>query len=100
MRAGYASRSIPQGHPANLFLVELMEPRCFMSVSSWTADSISNVSGAYFGEALMGDNGSYWGCPTATAGTGDEAEIWTYRPWDSNLDDGLDSGWCTFEMYA
>jgi hypothetical protein len=78
----------------NVISMEPVEPRCFMSVTTWSDNSISDLSGAtYFGEVLLGDDGDPWGIATGTAGQYDEQETWSFAQWDSNLDDGLDSDW-------
>jgi hypothetical protein len=73
--------------------MEHVEGRRLMSVTTWTSSSISEPSGAYFGQVLMGDNGNVYGTPTVVVGAGGEALASTYLTWDSNLDDGMDSGW-------
>jgi hypothetical protein len=80
-------------------LAEPMEARLLRSVTSWTSDSISQPSGAtYFGEVLFGDDGDPYGYPTTEAGQSDQVTTWSYTQWDSNLDDGLDSGWHTIAL--
>jgi hypothetical protein len=74
-------------------LMEEIEGRRMMSVSFYQATSLSDLSGNYFGQVLVGDNGNACGMPTVVVGQGDEQLAWCYPAWDSNLDDGLDSGW-------
>jgi hypothetical protein len=73
--------------------METFEARRLMSTTAWTAETISEISGDYFGEVLVGDNGNVSGIPTVTAGSGGEADSWTFNTWDSNVDDGFDSEW-------
>ena len=65
------------------------------TVSAWEADSLSDVTGGavYFATLAVGDNGYPDGVPTASVGADGEATAWLAAPWDSNLDDGFDSGW-------
>jgi hypothetical protein len=80
--------------PISPVVIEPIESRLFKSVSSWQDDYISDLSGAsYFGAVYVGDNGDPWGYATTDAGTNDEPQVWSYITWDSNPDDGLDSGW-------
>lgn len=60
-------------------VVELLEARRF-------CDS------AYFASVLFGDNGDDYGVPTSASGVGDDVQGVAYRNWDSDLDDGVDSG--------
>src|SRR4051794_38242851 len=99
MRAKSTTSPSPR-FSSDTFSLLMLEPRYHQSVTSWTSDLISNLSGTSFGDVQMGDNGSYWGCPTIVAGQDDIALIWSTHQWDANLDDGLDSGWCAFEMSA
>lgn len=79
---------------------EQLEARNHTSTSSatWTSADLSDTSGASaFVMALFGDD--YQGpTPTGAAGTNGEASAWSYTLWDSNLDDGLDSGWRSLAM--
>src|SRR5581483_1585049 len=77
-------------------VVESVEPRTFMSVSTWSSSTVSSLSGNYFGDVLVGDNGDPWGVAAGIAGQGSTKETWNYTEWDSDLDDGMDSDWRTF----
>src|SRR4051812_43921313 len=76
------------------FTFETVESRCHLSVTSWTTDSISNnLTDAYYATVQMGDNGDPNAIPTAVSGVGTTPVKLLYTTWDTNLEDGLDSGW-------
>ena len=74
-------------------LLERFEARRLISTTAWNSNSISDLSGNYFSTVCVGDNGNPWGVATASAGAGHEESAWVYTQWDSDLDNGLDSGW-------
>src|SRR3954469_25398194 len=90
-----ASRNNPL-RPRCAFALEHMESRCHFTTTSWTTDSIStNLSHAYFAGVQMGDDGDPNGLATGVSGVGDTVKKTVFTTWDTNLDDGLDSGWRT-----
>jgi hypothetical protein len=79
--------------------MEPVEQRRLMTatVTSSTESTISDLSGAaYFGAVAFGCDGAVYGPATVGAGTGGETSAEAYTTWDSNLDDGLDSGYVPF----
>lgn len=68
------------------------------TIDSSVGDSLSEISGTYYGAVLFGDNGYAYGTPTACAGTSSNAPAYTYTAWDNNLDDGVDSGLVEFGL--
>jgi hypothetical protein len=77
-------------------LMEGLEQRTMLSVSSWTDSSITDLNGySMLAEVRFGSNG--WEDPGAVNGmvlAMEDGEV-AGAPvsWDSNLFDGLDSGW-------
>lgn len=73
--------------------IEAMENRLLMSVTTWTANSITDVQNNEFAAIQYGDDGYPYGIATGIAGQGYDQDIWTSNVWDDNPDDGVDSGW-------
>lgn len=81
--------------------VESLEPRRMQSttLSTWNASVISDPQGwDVFAEVRFGDNGSFWGVGEAATGTVEGEDDAGIVAWDSNLSDGLDSGWVQVEL--
>ncbi len=80
---------------------ENLEPRQFLSVSEFLHSYISDI-GSYnlYSQASMGDNGYPDGIPGVYVGVSDSANQSAYREWDSDLSDGLDSGWVAVSFTA
>ncbi|MGA2501880.1 MAG: hypothetical protein ABSH20_29410 [Tepidisphaeraceae bacterium] len=82
-------------------VVETMEQRTLMSVSMSTGSSITNITDySLYAQACMGDNGDPWGFAGISSGTATEETGDAIKQWDSNLDDGLDSGLVNFTFTA
>lgn len=71
-----------------------LEARRFASVSLWSGTSFMNAStDQFFGQVEIGDNGWAAGTETGYTGTYGTSQDRNYTQWDSDLSDGLDSGW-------
>src|SRR2546430_12420461 len=75
------------------FILEPIESRRHLSVTSWTHDFLTDLGGAYFGEVQFGSDGDPNGYATGISGVGDTQETWSFTTWDLNPLDGVDSGW-------
>ena len=84
-------RTTPRAQAA--FILEPIESRRHLSVTSWVGDSLSLLADAYFGQVQFGSDGDPIGYATGISGVGDIQESFSYTTWDTNLTDGLDSGW-------
>jgi len=71
--------------------MERMEARQFRSLASWTANTISDLSGDFFGSAMFGDNGDLYGIATSTAGIASTEHVSLFAMWDSDYEDGVNS---------
>lgn len=78
-----------------IFILEPIEPRRHLSLTSWVSDTLSILTDAYFGEVRFGNDGDPLGYATGMSGVGEIPVTWSYTTWDTNLTDGLDSGWKT-----
>src|SRR5262249_18282346 len=75
-------------------LYEALEHRRLQTTTSWTADSISNLSGTYAAEVLVGSNSSDpSGSAAMEVGVNGVSTDQSFVEWDSDPSDGLDSDW-------
>jgi hypothetical protein len=94
----------PRGAPAagrqSRAVMETVEPRVLAAVSQWLSSTINEVTGySMMAEILFGDNGNPYGVEGMTMSNATEYQG-SVVTWDSDLSDGLDSGWIGVELIA
>lgn len=81
-------------------VIEPLEERRMMSVTSWEGTTISSLSGfGIYAMAGIGDNGMPGGSSGLAVGT-TVPKAAALVEWDGNPDDGIDSGWRNVEFSA
>jgi len=80
--------------------VEVLERRRLMSITTTSDSSITTITDYGYDAAFrFGDNGYAWGIGEVAVGNATDGETDSaVRVWDSNLSDGLDSGWVSFNV--
>ncbi len=82
-------------------MIETMEQRALMSVSFSGGSSITEITDySLCATARIGDNGDPWGLASVVSQTATEYAGSAINEWDSNLANGLDSGWVDFAFSA